>query len=85
MLRTSNFLAERIWAAGVNNESARWSPQQGAGTQAARASPAGRQTGVNNSHCRKSNSKEGRLVLGGRKMKSMWRDLSGKQRNKGKG
>ena len=83
--RARKRVAERIWAAGVNSETTRWSPQQGAGTQAARALPSGRLEGGNSSPRKRKSGNEDRLVLGSKKMRPMWRGRGDRLRDKSEG
>ena len=63
--RARRRLAERIWGMGVNSETARWPPQETAGTTSANEAPTERATrrGVHPSKRRKGPG--GRLVRGG--------------------
>ena len=70
----------------MNSKSARWSPQQGAGIQAARAmlfcGAAGRRKEQSS---QEENGNESRLVLGTKRLRPMWRCRGERQCGKGEG
>ena len=70
--RARRRLAERIWGMGVNSETARWPPQETTRTTSANVAPTERATRQSVHPSKRRKGPDGRLVMGGPKVRRRW-------------